>query len=166
MAIQTEQGTVLEILDSGQAKIKVSRRASCRTCSLNGTCCEPLGHENMILVAQNQLGAGIGQKVAVEFIDVGRGKAMGVLYAIPLVALLIGAILGYNLELFQSQDASAALFGILFLVASFFGIYWYNTSTWAKDASLQPRIVRILSPGAEEPSPVQRDDPPEHRKSA
>jgi positive regulator of sigma E activity len=145
MAIQTEQGVVLELVGGEQAKIKVSRRPSCRTCSLNGTCCEPLGHENMILLARNDPGARAGQEVQVEFEAVSRGKAMGVLYVIPLAALLVGAILGYNLELFGSRDASTALLSLVFLVVSFLGISFYNKATWAREAGLQPRIVHILS---------------------
>lgn len=148
MPMQTEQGTVLELLGGGWAKIKVSRGTTCQTCSGNGSCCEPHGHDNMIMVAQNKIAAQIGQDVEIEFASVSRGKAMGVLYIIPLAALLVGAILGYNIELFGSRDGSTALFAILFLVASFFGIYWYNTATWAKDTKLQPHIVRVLSPGA------------------
>jgi positive regulator of sigma E activity len=146
--MQTEQGTVLELLGGGWAKIKVNRGTTCQTCSGNGSCCEPFGHDSMIVVAQNRVAAQIGQDVEIEFASVSRGKAMGVLYIIPLAALLVGAILGYNLELFGSRDGSTALFGILFLVASFFGIYWYNTATWAKDTKLQPYIVRILPSGA------------------
>ncbi|MEF8823435.1 MAG: SoxR reducing system RseC family protein, partial [Desulfohalobiaceae bacterium] len=70
------------------------------------------------------------------------------LYIIPLAALLVGAILGYNLELFGSRDGSTALLAILFLVASFFGISWYNTATWAKDTQLQPHIARVLASGS------------------
>ncbi|MCF8086183.1 MAG: SoxR reducing system RseC family protein [Desulfohalobiaceae bacterium] len=157
MAIQTEQGMVLEHTGDGQAKIKVSRRAACRMCSLNESCCEPMGHENMVLVARNDPGARVGQEVQVEFEAVSRGKAMGVLYMIPLAALLIGAILGYNLELFGSRDASAALFGLAFLVASFFGISFYNKATWAREARLQPRIVRILSSRAMKTSETERE---------
>ncbi len=146
--MQTEQGTVLELLGGGWAKIKVSRGTTCQTCSGNGSCCEPFGNDSMIVVARNKIAAQIGQDVEIEFGSVSRGKAMGVLYIIPLAALLVGAILGYNIELFGSRDGSTALLAILFLVASFFGIYWYNSATWAKDTKLQPSIVRVLPSGA------------------
>ena len=145
MRIQREQGFVLETLPDGTAKIKVPRTSDCGSCNSQGDCCEPFGNDFMLLVAKNQAGARTGQEVAVEFSSVGSGKAMAVLYILPLGALLAGSILGYNLELFGSSDASAALFSILFLVASFFGIYIYNQRNWARDARLQPIIVQILS---------------------
>jgi positive regulator of sigma E activity len=98
----------------------------------------------MVVVARNKPGARAGQEVQVEYTSPSSNKAMAVLYMIPLAALLIGAVLGYNLELFGDENASTALLSLLFLGASFYGISRYDRAKWSRDERLEPVVTRII----------------------
>ena len=149
MQRKSERGVVLELLSDGRARIKVPRTSGCGSCSDHQGCSgDPLGSDSMVVVAQNRSGARKGQQVVVEYLSPSSNKAMAVLYLIPLVGLLLGAILGYRLELFGSRDASAVLLSLVFLAGSFYGISRYDRAHWAKDDRLQPVVVRVLPSGA------------------
>lgn len=151
---QTEQGVVLEKIPPNLAKVRVPRSAGCEACH-NEHCCEPFGDNQMVITAENDPGAETGQQVQVDFVSEGSGKAIAVLYLIPLAAMIIGAILGHNLGFFGRADASAALMGFFFLLLSFLGIYGYNRLKWSRDVRLQPRITRIiLFPGTSRSRPA------------
>ena len=143
MQKQSQRGIVLETLSGGKVRIKVPRTSDCGGCA-SDSCHEPFGNDTMVLVARNKLGARVGQEVQVDYTSPSSNKAMAVLYMIPLAALLIGAVLGYNLELFGDKNASTALLSLLFLVGSFYGIYRYDRAKWAKDERLEPVVVRII----------------------
>ena len=67
----------------------------------------------MNTVAQNPLGAKIGDTVAVEMTFGNVMKAGSIVYGLPLVAFLIGAVLGYYcLPQLFAVDAAIAGFGL------------------------------------------------------
>src|SRR5690606_30520138 len=70
-----------------------------------------------------------------------RGALM--IYLMPLVLLFVGALLGAQISLYQT-DLSAAL-GVAGLAAGFLINRWYSQSR-AADLRLQPRIMRRLCP--------------------
>ena len=150
-----ERGVVLEMVPPNLAKVRIPRSSGCEACH-NEHCCEPFGENHMVLVAENSPGAQTGQQVQVDFVNERSGKAISILYLIPLAAMIIGAILGHNLELFGRADASAAFFGFFFLLLSFVGIYGLNRMIWAKDVRLQPKITRILLSPARSQSRPQK----------
>lgn len=141
---QTEQGIVLEKIEPNWAKVQVPRTSNCEMCQHEKGCCDPFGDSHMVILAENQPKAANGQRVEVHFVSQGSGKAVTILYIIPLVAMIIGAILGHNLNFFGRADGSAAFLGFAFLFLSFLGIYGFNRMFWATDARLQPRITRIV----------------------
>ncbi|MEF8824353.1 MAG: SoxR reducing system RseC family protein [Desulfohalobiaceae bacterium] len=143
MQRQSQRGIVLETLSGGKVRIKVPRSSDCGGCA-SDSCHEPFGDGSTALVARNKIGAHVGQEVQVDYTSPSSNKAMAVLYMIPLAALLIGAILGYNLELFGDRNASTALVSLVFLAGSFYGIHRYDKAKWAKDERLEPVVTRII----------------------
>lgn len=143
MQRQSQRGIVLETLSGGKVRIKVPRSSDCGGCA-SDSCHEPFGDGSTVLVARNKIGARVGQEVQVDYTSPSSNKAMAVLYMIPLAALLIGAILGYNLRLFGDENASTALLSLLFLGGSFYGIYRYDRAKWSKDERLEPVVVRVI----------------------
>ena len=87
-----EEGIVLEVLE-GQARVKIPKSSSCQGCCHKGVC-DPFGREHMVVVADNSLQAGIGQKVRVGFYTETQLKAILILYMLPLLGLFLGAIIG------------------------------------------------------------------------
>jgi len=129
---------------AGKAKVKIPRTSSCQTCAHKGSCCDPFGSDFMLVEALNPHGALTGQRVSIELPPVKALKAYGFLYLIPLAGLLLGAVFGYNVPIFGEAEASAAIFSLLFLIASFGLLYALNRLFWAQDSAMQAKIVSIL----------------------
>jgi sigma-E factor negative regulatory protein RseC len=139
----TEQGEVVELLPEERAKVKIAKHSSCDTCS-HKSFCHPFGGEHMIIESDNRLGARSGQTVEVAFEPETQGKAILVLYGIPLLALLVGAFFGNWLDPLGNADASSAATGFLLVILSFIGIRMYTTRRTRNHPAYQPRIVSIL----------------------
>jgi len=150
MTYQRARGQVVQAY-GGQAKVKIPRTASCQSCSEHGECCAPFGSDFMLVEAQNRVGAGEGQNVEIEFATPSSNTAVLFLYIIPLFALILGAVAGYNLALFGSQDGSAALLSLVFLVLSYLGVHRLHRLLWGRDARYRPRITRLLGREGDEP---------------
>lgn len=120
--------------------IKIPKRSDCQSCSHRGFC-NPFGTEYMTVSVDNSLGAKPGQQVEISFQPHGQGKAILILYLLPLVALVLGAVLGHRLNVTGNPDASAALVSLLGLILVFAAIYWQTR----RHPQEQPRIIRILS---------------------
>ena len=88
-----EEGVVAEI-DGNIAKVAVMKKSACEQCAAAGVC-HPGDQE--YLEASNPLGAVKGQKVKVVIAPQVYLKASIILYGIPMVALIAGAILGKNI---------------------------------------------------------------------
>jgi len=131
-------------LSCDKVKVKVKRHAQCIGCSQKSLC-DPFGKDYMIITAKNTQGAKIGDKVEVAFGLVKRGRAIVILYVIPLILFIIGAILGNILDPLKNKDLSSSLLGIFFLIISFGGIYLYHKTLVRERPSLKPYITRILT---------------------
>jgi sigma-E factor negative regulatory protein RseC len=143
MPSMPEEGVVIE---SGEAmaRVQMPRSSYCQTCHRSGTICDPFGADRMIVEAQNQSGARKGDVVQVEFLPIKVGKGAAVAYVTPLLALLVGAILGNVLDPFGSNDLSAAVFALALLVVSVAALYAVRRKLAGGRGSEQARIVRIL----------------------
>lgn len=139
-----EEGIVAEVSD-GIAKVAVLKKSACEQCAASGVC-HP-GDEDY-LEAANPLGATKGQKVKVTLAPQVYLKASIILYGIPMVALVGGAILGKNIALRAGTEASSDLWafltGMLCLLVSFLFIRSYNKKV-EKTLKYKPTIVEIVS---------------------
>ena len=134
---------MVQLLPDDRAKVKIAKHSSCDTCS-HKSFCHPFGGEHMIIETSNQVGARSGQTVEVAFEQESQGKAMLVLYVIPLLGLLAGAFIGNWLNPLNNADASSAAMSFLFVILSFIGIRVYTIRRTRNHPSFQPRIVSIL----------------------
>ncbi len=139
-----EEGTVAEI-EGDIAKVAVLKKSACEQCAASGVC-HP-GDQDY-LEAANPLGAKRGQKVKVVLAPQVYLKASIILYGIPMVALVAGAIAGKNIALRfigeQNSDLWAFLLGMACMIVSFFFIRSYNKKV-EKTQKYKPMIVEILS---------------------
>ncbi|MBU2521999.1 MAG: SoxR reducing system RseC family protein [Proteobacteria bacterium] len=138
-----EEGVVTELLNNNYANVKIPKKTSCGLCDHKGFC-NPFGKDHMVIAADNKLKAIVGQKVRIEVRAADEGKAITILYVIPLIAMFIGALIGNALNLFENKDASAAFFSFLFLVITFLCIRYYSRTKYEKNISYKPTIVKIL----------------------
>lgn len=141
--VMEEVGTIMSI-DGLTAKVTVPRKTACEGCTA-GTC-KP-GKQFMEIAALNPVNARVGQTVRVVMKPYSYLKGVIIVYGIPAIALVIGAILGK--EFFSTYftgtdpDVVSALFGfgafiIFFLLIKFWSI------TFEKKQELKPIIEEII----------------------
>jgi positive regulator of sigma E activity len=140
-----EEGVIAEI--SGvNAKVAILKKSACEACAAAGVC-HPQDADQSLMEAANPLGAVKGQKVKVVLAPQVYLKASIILYGIPMVALVSGAILAKNASIRYfgelHSDLWAFLAGMGAMMASFVVIKIYNNKV-AKTQKYKPVIVEIL----------------------
>jgi sigma-E factor negative regulatory protein RseC len=139
-----EEVGIIKSTEGVFAIVYIQRKTSCEGCSLK--ICKPEG-QGMEIEAFNSVNAGVGQKVRVVMKPYSYIKSSGIVYGIPALALVIGAVLGKEIfSRYLSQfdpDIISALFGFSGFVLSFFLIRLW-THTIAKKAENKPIVEEIL----------------------
>jgi sigma-E factor negative regulatory protein RseC len=138
-----EIGTVIST-EGMYARVSVPKKSSCQGCTA-GTC--TMGEQSMEIEALNKAGAVIGQRVKVMVHTYAYLKGAMIVYGIPAVFLVLGAVLGKEimppfLPMYDS-DILSALFGFGFLVISFILIKFWSQRQAAKTGST-PVVEEIL----------------------
>lgn len=87
-----EIGFVKEV-NGIKAVVAVSKQASCESCP-GGTFCETLGGGDAIIEADNLAEARVGDTVKVVFRASSYLKGTMLLYGVPALMLIVGAVLG------------------------------------------------------------------------
>lgn len=136
--MKTEQGIVLEVL-ADVTKIKVGRHSECSHC---GAC---PSSDNVIVSANNEIGAKVGQTVTFEVKEVNVLMGAFTVFALPLIATFIGVVLGRCIGRYigSNIEISQIIGGIVAFILSLIFIKLFDKSvTLSKKA--RPTIVRIL----------------------
>lgn len=144
----SEEG-VIEKISKKTAYVKVVQRSACDHCSSRGSC-NVSEERDMTIAVDNSLNAKEGDRVELSVPDGAVLKLSLLVYIFPVIALLVGAILGYFMSFQWKTDPSLTEFltGILFLVVSFISLKVFETKKIAgqKDKYF-PRMTRILVNG-------------------
>lgn len=136
--MNSEQGLVIEVIDD-MARVKVGRHNDCKNC---GAC---PGNNNIIIEADNKIGAKPGQRVSFEVREANVLGSAFIVFVLPLIALfagvmlgeVIGKNLGFSIIMFQ------VIGGAIALGLSIIAIKIFDKAAKA-DKKKQPVIVRIL----------------------
>jgi len=138
--VKEEEGIVIEIFEGNMAKVKVGRHGECKNC---GAC---PGDSALVIEAQNLIGAKAGQRAVFEMKETNMLMAAFVVYIAPLIAILVGVIVGqgiavkfgYSVQGFQIGG------GILTFLLSILNIKVFDNFAH-NNKKMQPVITRILS---------------------
>jgi sigma-E factor negative regulatory protein RseC len=139
-----EVGVVISV-DCPTARVNVPKKSACEGCTA-GVCLT--GEQSMEIVALNKAGAKAGQKVRVNIrANVYMTSAM-IIYGIPALALVLGAVFGKEVMpgFFTGKDPDvlSAIFGFGFLGLSFVVVkLWANRKTGKTESG--PVIEEILN---------------------
>ncbi len=98
----------------------------------------------MIIDALNLPGAMQGQQVMVTYQMEDELKASFILYIIPLLSLLLGAVAGAWLDPVNNQDISAVTGGFGMLTVSYLVIRSYSRKKYSREQSFNPVIESII----------------------
>lgn len=142
-------------VDNGMVEMLVQRQTACDACSVNKGCgtgvlSKALGVKAMRLRVRSSLALKAGDNVVVGIEDKMLVRSSFLVYTLPLLMLLGGAVFGefmaVNLAL-DNRDVVTAAGGLLGLAAGFVWVRRFSL-TMATDPRYQPRILRRLEPSS------------------
>ena len=138
-----EEGVVVRIVPDG-AVVCVKRSDACHGCPSSQLCHMGTSGEREV-VAKNPLGAREGQRVEIEVQDGLLVRASFIVYILPIVALIIGALCGrwaiHSLGIPWSEDSGAVIGGLTCMTAVFVLIKIKGMSRHAME-KYQPTIIK------------------------
>lgn len=138
-----ETGTVKSI-NGIMALVDIPRKSACEGCTA-GTCRPE--EKTMEIEAVNQAGAVAGQKVRIAIKPYTYMKGSMLVYGVPAVALVLGAVFGKEVmgRLFVTRDPDilSAIFGFGALLVSFV-VVKILTNVAGKKIESKPVIEEIL----------------------
>ena len=126
-------GLVTSVTD-GTAQIRFLRGSACAHCGA----CLTVGDSEMEISLPNTLGAEEGDRVAVDLSPKRVVQASLIAYAVPLVLLIAGVIIGSRFADWMGLALGLVACGISYLILRFV------EKKSAKSKSFQPRMTRIL----------------------
>ena len=139
-----EEVGVVTSVDGLTARVNVPKKSACEGCTA-GVCMT--GEQSMEIVALNKAGAIAGQKVKVSIRSNVYMKSAMIIYGIPALALVLGAVFGKEVMpgffIGKDPDVLSAVFGFGFLGLSFVIVkIWAGRKTNKTESS--PVIEEIL----------------------
>ena len=157
-------GIVIRTLPGRRADVVADKQGSCGSCSAAHSCHTSHASKKMTTTVINPVGAEPGDLVVID-VSTGRLlKGLAVIYLIPVLGLLAGAIIGVNLKesVSMSETGSALLFGGIGLALGLGLVVSISKLLSASDA-FTPVISRIRRKGPGElraggPVPQQAPD--------
>ncbi len=137
IVVQDKKKTVL---------IKAQRSTACDNCASKRACASGSTGSEMLIEAENTIGAKVGDRVV---FTVGTGsilKAGLLLYLVPILCFIAGVVLGQtaakNLFPDQNPDLVSGVLGVIFLSLAFIGLKVYS-SFIEKGSAFRPHVLRV-----------------------
>ena len=141
-----EFGTIVELKGKHVALVLCERSSFCAHCASMGSCHVGSDNRSMLVEASNPIGAQVGDHVRLVTSSKSFLQSSFILYIVPLIALVVGALLGFGIgeKLPQGPDPNslAAVCGVAFLVGAVLVIRVGSRAI--PPEMFMPRIVEIL----------------------
>lgn len=141
-----EIGSIVELKGKHVAVVLCEKSSFCKNCASMESC--QLGSDNRskLVEAHNVIGADIGDKVKLAVSSRHFLQSSFMLYIVPLLALLFGAISGHfvgtAIEGGPDPNILSAILGTAFMIGSFFVIR-IGSRAIPKE-TFMPRIVQVV----------------------
>ena len=141
-----EVGTVVELKSKMIAVVMCTKSSLCENCATNGNCALGDDDNTRLIEVHNLLGAEVGEQVRIATTTKSFLQSSFLLYIVPLIALVIGAIVGLlvgeKFSIGLDPNLLSAIFGVFFMISSFV-ILRVGSSVLNKE-SYMPKIIEIL----------------------
>jgi len=141
-----EVGTVVELKSKHTAVVMCQKSSLCEHCASSGTCSLGDDAKTRLIDVQNVLGASVGDQVLIATTTKSFLQSSFLLYIVPLIALVVGAIagklLGDHVDTGLDTNLLSALFGVFFMIGSFVILRVGSRALSAE--SYMPKIVAII----------------------
>jgi sigma-E factor negative regulatory protein RseC len=136
-------------VEEGHVWVETRRRSTCSSCSVEAGCgvaalSKALGKRRNVLRVIARMPLNVGDLVVIGIREQALVKGSLAVYAVPLLLLMVGALLGElgaRQFLWDNAETASALLGIAGLAA---GLVWLKKFTWRirKDENYQPVVLR------------------------
>jgi len=142
--LATEKGIVTK-LESATAWVTTTRTSACETCAAKSACRTLGGGKEMEVEAVNPVGAKMGDRVVIGFETSALVKISFLIYIVPIISMILGAIIGQKIALSYHYNGSvlSAIVGFLFFFLAFLFIK-STGNKMAKKNEYRPKIIRII----------------------
>jgi sigma-E factor negative regulatory protein RseC len=141
-----EAGTVVELKGKHTAVVMCQKSSLCEHCATNGSCAIGDDNQTRLIEVQNFLDAAVGDRVCIATTTKSFLQSSFLIYIVPLIALVIGAVagklVGERLDTGLDPNLLSAIFGVFFMCGSFV-LLRVGTNALARE-SYMPKIVAIL----------------------
>jgi sigma-E factor negative regulatory protein RseC len=149
----TEEGIVFKLGATGAdtAWVRTTRSSACKSCSSRHTCQGEASGKEMEVEAMNTAGAKVGDRIVLNIRTSSLLKATFLLYVFPILAMILGALIGQTIALKRGSDPSglSALFAFGFFGLAFV-IIRITGKRLSKDTNYKPEIIKVR--GFQQPS--------------
>lgn len=139
-----EEVGIIKNIDGMTATVSIPRKSACEGCSFSA--CKT-GKEGMLIEALNPVNARVGQKVRIVMKPYTYLKGSAIVYGIPAIALVSGAVLGKEVLsryfVRTDPDILSAITGFIAFALSFLLIKVWSKKTAEKE-DIKPVIEEIL----------------------
>lgn len=141
----SEEGTITKV-EGEKTWVLVRRSSMCEGCKSKRTCNTLSNSMNMESEAINTVGGKVGDRVLLKIESGSLLKISFIFYMIPVLALLVGAIIGIEVGTYLKSDPElfSLLIGIITCAISFLIIRIFAKRLY-KNKSYIPEIIRIVS---------------------
>lgn len=136
-----ERGTVISRAD-GTVHVAIEPSEACATC---GACAEGAGGARVLEDVVDALGAAVGDTVEVETPLRARRRAQGLVYVVPVAAIIAGYLAGFLLGTWANvaPDAVGAVLALVGGVAALVSVSRFDR--YFRGADDQPRVRAIIA---------------------
>ncbi|MEW6670678.1 MAG: SoxR reducing system RseC family protein [Thermodesulfobacteriota bacterium] len=138
-------GKVIGIERNGWARVITERTGTCSSCQTTQNCHSCLTHAQIETRAVNAAGARVGDLVTVSIKTETLLKSAAVLYLVPVLGLLAGALFGpvVGKPLCLSETVASPLFGFVGFSLGFVLVFFYSRKMSVQNR-LSPIIVQVI----------------------
>lgn len=153
-----ERGRVVAV-DSGEAWVQTIRQSACHSCSARKGCghrllSERQGQAMQIRVA-NAIGVQVGDEVMVGIPESSLLKASLMLYLVPLLTMVVGAVL--TEQWLSAREGWIILGGVAGLAGGFGWARWFS-QRYSRDRNFAPQLLRRCMPEVSAWQPLDEGD--------
>ncbi len=141
---ESDYGMVVENNPDGSVQVRLPRREVCLKDARSKGICDQFDDNNMVLRVFNPVNAQKEDRVVVRYMAKPLAKSLFIVYLLPILALILGAIIGTTWNPFGNQNVSAVIGAIILLVICLGLIFSLHKRKIQEKGLDMPTITQIL----------------------
>ncbi|MBV7274117.1 SoxR reducing system RseC family protein [Clostridium sp. PL3] len=135
---------LIGIVTEARGELALVRPVSHTSCD-SAYCCQGEGVSKSVIEVKNEVNANVGDKVIFEAKEVGMIRVAFIVFILPLVLAVLGAVAGWHISgtLGINSQITAIFCGIIFFIISLIIIKFYEKYV-SENSRLKPIIIRKI----------------------